>query len=253
MFKVCFCGIFLLTLHLCAREPIIFNAIEKSASVYIGTTIRIGLDLPLITISNQDGRPGLYIVPEQLHNCVLVEGFAREHLDPTPENIALLQNDGLKMIFHVRDLRQVAVSLAHYHFSLVSKGHQVIINNYLRKGLDVRNWILEDFYEYAIQCIPQIVERIQGWLEVYRQGTIPMLITTYEEFLDDEVEFFRKILAFYDIPLDCFKQSNVPKDCIHHFRKGSKDEWREVFPTEQKQRINSMIPDELFDFFQWER
>lgn len=253
MFRFFFLLVSLPFLNLIAREPIIFCAVEKSASVYIGTKLYQGLDMPLMTITNSDDWPMHgYIVPEKLENFVCAQGFVREHLLPTSDNISLLKNHQLKMVFHVRDLRQRVVSHANYHFHLASQGNKKIMDLYHKIGLDVEHWRLKDFIEYFILRTPEYVNRIQGWLSVDRQGIFPMLITTYEEFLDNEEEFFRKILAFYDIPDEEFKVTYVPKDSTSKFRNGTKNEWREALTLEQQERINSMIPKEFFDFFHWE-
>lgn len=254
MFRFLFAIVLFSFLNLAAREPIVFCAIEKSASVYIGTKLYQGLDMPLMTITNSDDWPMHgYIVPEKLENFVRVQGFVREHLLPTSDNVSLLKKHQLRMVFHVRDLRQRVVSHANYHFYSTSQGNKQLIELYHKIGLDVENWKLKDFIEYFILRTPEYVNRIQGWLAVYRQEVFPILITTYEEFLDGEEEFFRKILAFYDIPNEEFKPTCVPKNSVYKFRKGTKNEWREVLTLEQQERINSMIPGELFEFFNWER
>lgn len=235
------------------KEPILFVAIEKSASIYIGCTLRQGLQRRCYFISNTDGSRMCHIVPEKFLPFVEGSGFTREHLDATPENIALIKQHGLKVIFHVRDLRQRAVSFAYYHHRLVAENNQKVINSHERGGHDVTQWSLDDFIEHFIRVVPNIVERIQGWLDVYHEGTVPMLITTFEEFVDDPTLFFLRILDFYNIPPVTFRMTQVPKDRERNFRLGSKDEWREVLTLEQQEQINSMIPDEFFTFFNWER
>lgn len=236
-----------------AREPIVFCAIEKSASIYIARTLYLGLDMPPIIITNMDHRPMWYIIPEKLDHLVHDGGFAREHLLPTPENIMLLKERGLRMVFHVRDIRQYVLSFANYHFDFVSQGNKQLIQEYRDRGLDVMHWTLEDFIEKFIQSIPTLVRTIQGWLNVYYEGTLPVLVTTYEEFVDDQDAFFKKILAFYDIPEDEFKRVFVPKDWQCNFRNGTKDEWRTALTLEQQERINAMVPEEFFELFNWER
>ena len=204
-------------------------------------------------ITNIDHRPRWYIIPEKLDNLIHDGGFAREHLLPTPENVILLKERGLRMVFHVRDIRQYVLSFANYHFDYVSRGNTQLIQEYWNVGLDVRHWTLDDFTEKFIQSVSSLVQIIQGWLDVYNEGVLPVLVTTYEEFVDDQDAFFKKVLTFYDIPDGEFKHVVVPKDWKCNFRNGTKDEWRDVLTLEQQERINAMIPEEFFEFFHWER
>ena len=183
-------------------------------------------------------------------NCCI-----REHLEPTEGNIALLKKHQLKMVFHVRDLRQTVVSHAYYHLKNVRNNNPDTIKAYKNKGLDPKALTLNDFIELHIQQVSGNVAIIQGWLDVHKAGTVPMLITTYEEFHDNEGLFLEKILDFYSINPRRLRSRKikVTKNQQLNFRKGSKDEWRETLTLDQQKRINDQIPDELFTYFGWER
>lgn len=94
---------------------------------------------------------------------------------------------------------------------------------------------------------------MEGWMEVYKRGDFPMLITTYEEFHDNPDNFFEKILNFYGIPLRQFRSVELPKNWKFNYRKGEKEEWRSALTLEQITRINDQIPDHFFEFFGWDR
>lgn len=205
-----------------------------------------------MVISNSDS-PAWHIQPQKFARFIQMNALAREHLIASPENIALLKSSGIKMIFHVRDLRQRVVSFAYYHQERI-KEDPIVAQHYRNNGYnDIDSWTLNDLIEHFISMVPGIVNRIQGWLKVSQEGTIPILITTFEELVDNEQLFFERILDFYNIPKETFISNYVPKDKFVKFRKGSKNEWRNVLSIEQQQRINNMIPDEFFTFFKWER
>lgn len=234
------------------NEPILFCAIEKSGSCYVATKLRKGLEKPLVVISNSDF-PAWHIQPQKFARFIQMNALAREHLIPSLENLALIKSSGIKMIFHIRDLRQIVVSFAFYHQERI-KEDPTVVQSYRNEGYyGVDSWSLNDLIEHFITRVPEIVDRIQGWLKASQEGSIPILITTFEELVDNEQLFFERILDFYNIPKETFVPSYVPKDKFVKFRKGSKNEWRYVLSLEQQQRINNMIPDEFFTFFKWER
>jgi len=234
-----------------AVEPIIFNAIEKSASVYIFNKLAKGLNRRPVSISNHD-YPQIHMIPHEVFQLVCCRGITRGHFAPTDENIALLKRFNIKMVFHVRDLRQRIVSFANYHKRLVAQGNQILIQHYEENGFKPTEWTLEDFIDYFINEIPYTVQSIEKWLEVYQSGEALMLITTYEDFVENEDLFFKKILEFYRIPQQNFRPPYIPQNAQVNFRKGSTDEWRNVLTPKQIQQINDLIPEELFAFFNWE-
>ena len=234
-----------------ANQAILLVSIEKSASVFIAHTLRKGLRKELIDISDEKSYPRVDIAEQRLHELVTKNGIAREHLRAFPENIEMLTQHKVKVVFHVRDLRQQVVSLAHYHLSL--KQHPQIRAFYQSRHYDISNWDLNDFIQAAINTLPERIEMIQGWLDVYHQGKIPMIITTYEEFHDNPNQFLKRVLSFYGLYLNRFSNWHIPKNSYFNFRKGSKDEWKTALTIEQQQQIHQMIPEDFFNFFGWER
>lgn len=231
-------------------EPIVFIAIEKSASVYIQWQLMKSLRYQFREIKTVDQDGELTVIDEDIlrgfakENCVL-----RGHYYPTRENIDVLKKYQLKAIFHVRDLRQRVVSFAHYQYRLVRKG---TIPCFI-KGKTKMTITLQDMIDYYISKIEGDIRNIEGWLEVYENGEVPLLLTTYEQFHDDPQLFYQRILSFYEIPIEQFNPIEIPKIKDFKFRKGMKDEWKRVLTPEQIERINQQIPDRLFDFFGWER
>ena len=66
------------------------------------------------------------------------------------------------------------------------------------------------------------------------------------------IKYFQDILSFYEIPNEKFNYPKTPSFKLKtHFRTGSTDEWRKVLNNEQIQKINSLIPEEWFEKFNW--
>ena len=242
-------------------ETILFNAIEKSGSVFIAHKLAKGLNKQVMYVTtNEPQKYGLpyymggleYIVESKLCSAMRHHPVIREHLFPTKENLDLIKKFGLKMIFHVRDLRQRIVSFAHYKRKQIAANHPEAIASYKKYAPNPHTLTLNDLIEIHIHGLPGIVKRIRDWLDVYKSGEIPMLITSFEDFHDNEKLFFEKILSFYHIPLHKFQNAHIPKNATYHFRKGLKDEWRETLTLDQQRRINAQIPEDFFTFFDWE-
>lgn len=228
-------------------EPIMFIAIEKSASVTIQWQLIKSLGYEFRVVDQKDAEGLLSIINQDgLAACANKNCVLRGHYFPTRENIDLLKKHHIKAIFHVRDLRQRVLSFAHHWLRQLRAG-QIHI-----PGLTAGTATLNDVIEHLIPNVKLCVSMIEGWLEVYERGELPMMITTYEEFHDNSDLFFSEILNFYGIPLQKFRRVNIPKNQNYHFRKGEKDEWKRVLTPDQIRRVNEQIPTALFDFFGWE-
>lgn len=243
-------------------EPILFVPIEKTASVYIENKLAKGLGKDICSVTNKDW-PMYDIIPGAMPEFVETGAIAREHLLPTPDNIAQIKKYNLKVIFHTRDLRQRVVSHAHFHHNMVEtnpygvtsyfEAFRAIGYDVAPKSLDdLSSWTLDDFIEAHIGLVDETVDRIKGWLKVNEEGKIPMLFTSFEEFKDDPDEFFSKILSFLSIDEGLFHDYKFAKEKDVHFRRGAKKEYLETLSPEKLERINQKIPEEFFTIFGWD-
>ncbi|MGR3973907.1 MAG: hypothetical protein QRY72_05015 [Candidatus Rhabdochlamydia sp.] len=251
--KLCFIFTWISTAcfaHTDVNEPILLIPLEKSASVYITKTLASTLKRKIFLISDEHVYPRQEIVEPRLKLLVQEKGIAREHLRATSHNLELLKKYKMKVLFHVRDLRQHVVSLAHHQFD--RKSYPDIVKLYQKRGCDISSWTLPQFIEAIITYLPETVEFIQGWMNVYGQKDIPMLITSYEEFSDTGTHFFNKIFHFYSISPKTLSLYKLPKTTYYHFRKGTKNEWKTALSSEQQARITQLIPPDFFEFFGWE-
>ena len=77
------------------------------------------------------------------------------------------------------------------------------------------------------------------------------MFTRHEDLAKDSNTFFKSILDFYEIDFSLFTMPQPPEPGKSNFRKGSVNEWREVFTLEQREKATSLIPQDLFDRFEW--
>ncbi|MGR3911715.1 MAG: sulfotransferase domain-containing protein [Candidatus Rhabdochlamydia sp.] len=234
-----------------SHEPILLIPLEKSASVYITKTLASSLKRKIFIISDENVYPRQDIVESRLKLLVKEKGVAREHLKASSHNLDLLKKYNIKVLFHVRDLRQHVISLAHHQ--LDRKAYPDIVRLYQKRGCDISSWTLQNFIEAIITYLPETVEIMKGWIKVHKEQKIPILITSYEDFSDAGALFFDKIFHFYSIPPKAISLCKLPKTSYYHFRKGTKNEWKTALSIEQQKRIEKIIPDEFFDFFGWEK
>jgi hypothetical protein len=241
-----FCSTFIFS-----NEIILINAVPKSASVYILEKIKQGLpshNKVLPFCKPRAWGEQLSSIDERLLIKSLREnGIIRDHLFASDKNIELIKKYKMKMVLHVRDLRQQLLSLAHHYHRDIQKGVSPPPLGYTS---DITIDQLIDYYN-SIHLTEHFAQNILTWLE--QRERIPMLITTYEEFHADEQAFIKRILDFYKIPYERFKNQSIIKNIGVHFRKGETCEWKERLSLEQIERINEQIPLELFDFFCWDR
>lgn len=243
------------------KYNIIFTTIPKSASVYIAKTLAQSLNYEQTDIS-------LGYFP---HDNITFNGrekslqlffgqkaqLTKNHMDASIFNTQLLEAKTDKIVVHFRDPRAVLLSWVHYlnriHeerpfylFYLAPTPPEVYYTWSLEQQID---WNIENF-------LPLVVNWMNGWLDYKIEkdkldSKFKVLLTTYDEFMQDEVAFYHKILDFYGIPKQYFSFAPPSKNMEVHYRKGDPDEWRRVFTTAQQERINKMIPQKLFAYFNW--
>ena len=82
-----------------------------------------------------------------------------------------------------------------------------------------------------------------------------ILLTRQEDISEDPDAFFDRACAFFDVDRDLFTEEVIkpPRRGELHFRKGETDEWRMVFSASQQARLNDMLPDDLLQYFGWQR
>lgn len=237
---------------------IILNAVPKSGSSYIAKSLDQGLNYERMRISAK------YIPKDQVNYFDLQKFYSeggklsKQHLDPSTMNVNILKRFTRKMVLQLRDPREILLSWVH-HLNALKEEKVDLYYFDPEPSVEYYNLSLNEQIDWNIEnFLPSIITWIDGWLIVKEKEDLTddglkILITTYDEFLADELKFYHKILNFYDIPISNFKVKPPKKDRKVHFRKGELGEWRSVFTKEQKRRIAKIVPDELLRKFNWEK
>ncbi len=227
------------------RPPkIVINSIMKSGSTFVTETIKKSLNCgQFMTTQKIDGEK-VELKDFFLGNNQLVKLHVR------PQNIDweeyLVHSN--KIMVQVRDPRQSVLSLLHH---LLGTGRSIPAYVSSLKFEHQIDWAIEN-------KMPQTIMFIDDWLAFKQEqdklpNGIKVLITTYDELLQNEEELIYKILTFYEIPLYEVTYHKLLKDEKTLFRKGDPNEWRYVFTAEQQRRATAMIPEEFFTRFGWEK
>ena len=180
----------------CFGEPIIFNTLPKSGSVYIGKTLSEGLkEGNFMTVSNNTF-PTDSISLSKFEILMKTDSMTQEHFDASEENLAILRAKFPKLIVHVRDPRQALISWTH-HLNKVQDSKEAL--DYLLLSLPERyfKWSFSKQLNWQIKhYFPTCIEWIQKWVKASENENLSILFTTYEDFLDNPKGFFMKIFDF---------------------------------------------------------
>ena len=113
--------------------------------------------------------------------------------------------------------------------------------------------LIKSRYTYFVNLIKQYIDIADN------MKSINILLTTFEEFKQDEDAYFKKILSFYDIPINQinnYKTNLNPEEYTRafKFRKGLNDEWKTVIPSYINSYMDQIapIPQNWKDRFGWE-
>ena len=160
-----------------------------------------------------------------------------------------------KILVIIRDIRQSVVSKVAYSEYLRYSGNISALLKYQYPD-DFFHWSIEKKIDWQIEnyYVPSDIEWISGWLKIDEDPNFPCEIhfSKFEDLANNPKKYFKDILSFYGIPNEKFTYPKTPTFKLKtHFRTGSTDEWRVVLNNEQIQKINSLIPEEWFDRFNW--
>lgn len=157
-----------------------------------------------------------------------------------------------KIILHLRDPRQVLVSL-YWHIEEHPDGELIPFQfkhwYFAQNKSGKLDWLIENL-------LPIVTSWTADWLafkerEDATANGLPILITTYDEMITDKHALYTKILDFYGMERNYTSLQTPAKDYQVRFRKGDPEEWRATFSAQQKQRIAELIPPELLQRFGW--
>jgi tetratricopeptide (TPR) repeat protein len=231
---------------------ILINTVPKSASESIWNRLAEGLGLAQGHIS-VFLYPDCSVVPSRAAFAARGGLISKEHLPASEHNLSILAEHGFqRIIFHLRDPRQVIVSWAHFVRDDVSMR---LMGPLWRKVVPPHAVLSADLPTLLDWCIdnflPLLLEFVDGWRRVADDEASPFRIRffSFERFLDDPRGYLDEALAFLEIDPARFS-AEAEAESIH-LRKGEKDEWRTVLSKEQRARAWARIPAALAEEQGW--
>lgn len=239
---------------------ILICGLPKSGNDYLWHSLVAGLNINNFNVC-RGGIPNdiLYYNILQKHcaqDCVMPT-----HIDATPANLFFIGNYLDRLVVNIRDLRQATLSWCHYMHLLKSlkESGLIALVPFIKKRLTEDDYFSMSFTEqidFQINeyYLPLSINWVESWLNAEENKSFyPKILFTQQQDLKQNPQvFFESILDFYEIDKSKFTFPKPPefKPGTHN-RKGSVDEWREVFTPEQAERVSRMIPKRIMDRFNW--
>ena len=179
--------------------------------------------------------------------------------------VRILKESPAKVILHFRDPRSIMVSAPHLMYSK-GKTPEEIHEESLKypDAIIPKNFPEKPYKErlnyYMLKYFGRWADFVNGWSEAlirlkgdYRKN---LLITEFNRHLSGNTEnYLRHIVNFIgegsevSVPSDFFD----PKVGNTHWRRGLKDEWREVCTKEQIKWMTDQIHPQTLEFFKWDK
>ena len=187
------------------------------------------------------------VLKESINECCITQ----EHIDASAENIRILGNYLPKFVLHLRDPRQAMLSWL-YHVEENKTNHYGVWSDDICPSIEYFSWSLEKKIDWQIEnYLPQLVQWIQQWVNIINSKKFDILVTRYEDLVENPELFFENILKFYNLQ-DTKTILTKPEKNKWHFRKGQIDEWKTVLNSKQIIRMHELIPIDLLEYFSWE-
>jgi hypothetical protein len=101
---------------------------------------------------------------------------------------------------------------------------------------DFRDWQLQRQLDWSVDnYLPGQLQWLENWAQALdHDPQLPVLVTRFEEFREDQTAFFRNIAGFFGIAeLRVPTSSEQDASAMRNFRSGQLDEWRQVLTRDQ--------------------
>jgi len=239
--------------HDAGHPPICINTIPKSASESIWNRLADRLDMAQCHVSI-GLFPNCTAVPFRVAELGAGGICTKEHLAPTAFNVQTLVQSGVtRIVLHLRDPRQVALSWAHFVRDDVSA---TPLGPLWRDTCPPASVLNGDFAGLLDWCVdhylPLVVDFIRGWqaIDADPASGLSVLFTTFESFVADPEAYLSSVLSFYG--LDAGDAAATASEDVH-LRSGRTEEWRSVLSSEQQRRARATIGADILDAFAWPR
>ncbi|MBC6416199.1 MAG: hypothetical protein GDA47_00010 [Rhodospirillales bacterium] len=237
--------------------PMLIATLPKSASESIWNRLAEGLRLPQSHIS-------IGLFPDC---CILgprASGFgqggviSKEHVAASAHNLEMLRLGGIRRVLvHLRDPRQAAVSWAHFvktdvAMRLLAPIWRKIVPpaSVLAQGgggdLEaVIDWSLEHY-------LPLQIDWVTSWVDAEAAAGGPeILFLDFEGFKRDPDDYLAQVLRFFRMAPEAFSEDKSAAAEVVHLRRGETDEWRRALSARQQARALETMTPALCQRFGW--
>jgi hypothetical protein len=221
--------------------PILVVTLPKSGSLFLLNTLTRGLSAPHLFLSPLGMYPDA-IIEERVRDFSAGGSIAVDHIWANDRNLDILHRYGVrKIVFHYRDLRQAALSHAHHSISdeIVHIPRAVVMK--ARHDFHADSKTREQTYRMLFHSqLPYLVD----WARrIASDDRFSFLVSNFDD-LQMEENLVRRLLSFHDLSGDSFDWhvlDSDKKERAGHFRKGLREEWREVLSQELQAEIDGAI------------
>lgn len=191
---------------------------------------------------------------EQLLDCLGPGDFAMDHIPWTPEAAALLVNRNIRVLFLIRDPRDILVSLMNYYLY-----HEV--NHNISETLRLKCTTTEQRLDALIRGVPGVFESRCDWIRRYLpwHNEPFVCVVKYDELVgnkgggstDTLHQAMRRIRSHIGINLHGSTLIELAENGYDPtsptFQKGSVGRWRSIFTRELKDIFKENLGSELIE------
>jgi tetratricopeptide (TPR) repeat protein len=220
---------------------VLLCTLPKSGSIYLMTRLSNALRLLPVRLQFENVMGKTRMLNSWIEAFTQGGCLAHGHFESSADEVFPLLRHGInRMVLHVREPRQATVSFLYSLENMHSDSALRIQKAHVLGQLPPRywSWSISDKLTYHIYTFfNYLIRWLQGWFALSRMDDPPLeiLLTNFDELVDDEMGLFKRILDFYKIPLNKADFSGTHDSRAYgHHRKGSKDEWRTLFTDEQR-------------------
>lgn len=233
-----------------------FVAMPHSGSTYISKKVAEALKTTWFPVHAGYELDQYILDWTKLGKSIRNRGVSICHIPASRGNRIVLRQHVTRCVVHVRDPRQSILSWIHkIESKLNNKEYEwyeriapALPQGYASMSLEDRLW-----WQLENEFLKR-VDMVQGWMDYQATNEAPVkiLFTTHHDLKQFPQLLFTTIMNYFNLPSNYFNlEINRGESRKYNFRKGSCNEWQEVYSEEQKKYADKILTDAMKTRFEW--
>ena len=230
------------------QPSVLIATLPKSGTVYVQSVLAQTLGYVYGRSVTTPGFPKNVLQRPELFDFARGGMITVSHFQGDPLNIEGLLESGIKKgVLLVRDPRDALLSwMAFYRQRKLYRAGPA------HHTVSFPTMSFEEQFEFHLtRFFRNAISWLSEWLDAFESHPeLQFMIMDHEQLASNETLFFERLLSHFEIAAQV---KTAERNAATHFSGNRRSDWRTGFSPEHIERLNSAVPERIWDAFGWER